>query len=59
MKLKNSLIIAVKNYLKEIENQSPIVSTSHNTLIKLVRIFGKKTVRSEINRQLYKKRGTK
>jgi len=59
MKLKNALIIAVKNYLKEIENQSPIVSTSHNTLIKLVRIFGKKTVRSEINRQLYKKRGTK
>jgi len=57
MKLKNALIIAVKNYLKEIENQSPIVSTSHNTLIKLVRIFGKKTVRSEINRQLYKKRG--
>ncbi len=57
MKLSKTLIIAVKNYLKEIDNQSPIVSTSHNTLIKLVRIFGKRTVRSEINRQLYKKRG--
>lgn len=55
MKLSKTLIIAVKNYLKEIDNQSPIVSTSHNTLIKLVRIFGKKIVRSEINRQLYKK----
>jgi len=59
MKLKKSLTIAVKNYLKEIDNQSPIVSTSHNTLIKLVRIYGKKDIRSEINRQLYKKRGNK
>jgi len=59
MKLKESLTIAVKNYLKEIDNQSPIVSISHNTLIKLVRIYGKKDIRSEINRQLYKKRAIK
>ena len=41
MKLKKSLTIAVKNYLKEID-----------TLIKLVRIYGKKDIRSEINRLL-------
>tara|TARA_Y100001937_G_scaffold40685_1_gene57817 strand:+ start:442 stop:609 length:168 start_codon:yes stop_codon:yes gene_type:complete len=55
--MKNNLIVAVKNYLKEIDSQSPIVPTSHLTLIKLVRIFGKKAVRTEIDRQLYKERG--
>lgn len=55
--MSDALIIAVKNYLKEVDGQSPIVSTSHLTLIKLVRIFGAKDVRAEINRQLYKERG--
>jgi len=56
MKLKKSLTIAVKNYLKEVDSQSSIISTSHNTLIELVKIFGKKAIRAEINTQLEKER---
>ena len=55
--MSDALIVAVKNYLKEVDSQSPIVPTSHLTLIKLVRIFGAKDVRAEINRQLYEERG--
>ena len=54
--MSDALIVAVKNYLKEVDSQSPIVPTSHLTLIKLVRIFGAKDVRAEINRQLYKEK---
>tara|TARA_Y100001937_G_C6934270_1_gene247422 strand:+ start:328 stop:498 length:171 start_codon:yes stop_codon:yes gene_type:complete len=54
--MSDALIIAVEDYLKEVENQSPIVPTSHLTLIRLVRIWGAKDVRAEIYRQLYKKR---
>jgi len=54
--MSDDLIIAVKHYLKEVDRQSPIVPTSHNTLIKLVRIFGAKDIRAEINRQLYKEK---
>ena len=42
----------VRDYLKEIETQSPIVHTSHWTLIKLSEKYGKDEVRKEIDKQL-------
>ena len=46
----------VENYLEEIETQSPIVHTSHLTLIKLADKYGKKEVLEEIKKQTERKK---
>ena len=52
IKEKDQFIKDISNYLNELDTQSPIVPTSHITLIRLAQKYGKEKVRNEVNRQL-------
>jgi len=51
-KNRQALMQDVKNYLIELDTQSPIVPTSHITLIRIAKKYGKEQVSKEINKQL-------
>jgi len=48
---KDQFIRDIRNYLNELDTQSPIVPTSHITLIKLAEKYGKEKVRNEVDKQ--------
>ncbi len=45
----------IRNYLNELDDQSPIISTSHITLIRLAEKYGKEKVRRAIELKTLKK----